>query len=263
MKARIIMVFCICVICIVLVTSYKKKSIDIVISRYNEDLKWILDTQISRYTSYPAYTTTIYIYNKGKSPFTPPPILGCRVHVINLENVGRCDHTYLHHIIAKYDDLANVTIFLPGSADWSYKLSKTIFTVRKAYETLDTAMACQKFPEGVHVAYRNFMLDEWKSSNEQNAAMNMENKLGKSEIRPFGKWYQHEFGNLFIDTICFNGLMAVSKKHIRNRPVDFYKRIIKYVDHHHNPEAGHYVERSWCAMFHPLAVENMYLDQNS
>jgi hypothetical protein len=29
-----------------------------------------------------------------------------------LANVGRCDHTYLHHIVERYEALADGTLFL-------------------------------------------------------------------------------------------------------------------------------------------------------
>ena len=39
----------------------------------------------------------------------PSPAL---VRVQRLSNVGRCDHTYLHHIATRYDSLSELTIFL-------------------------------------------------------------------------------------------------------------------------------------------------------
>ena len=47
--------------------------------------------------------------------------------VISLKNLGKCDHTYFHHIVNNYNKLADVTIFLPGSIDTSsIKYIKTL-----------------------------------------------------------------------------------------------------------------------------------------
>ena len=72
-----------------------KKKIQIVVARYNEDIKWLL----------PFKDVTI-IYNKGQYL----PLLNS-FNFINLDNVGRESHTYLYHIIENYDNLSDKTIF--------------------------------------------------------------------------------------------------------------------------------------------------------
>ena len=46
--------------------------------------------------------------------------------------------------------------------------------------------------------------------------------------------------------------MAISKKHILQNSKEHYINIIKDVENSSNPEAGHYIERSWEAIFYPL-----------
>ena len=78
------------------------KNIEIVISRYNENLEWLNYEPFNKYKN--------IIYNKG------PNDDFCKtnnIKVFNLENIGRCDHTYLFHIIENYDNLADITVFLP------------------------------------------------------------------------------------------------------------------------------------------------------
>ena len=70
---------------------------DLIVSRYREDTTWL-----SEFSDY-----RIFLYNKGE------PIEGS----INLPNVGRCDHTYLYHIVTNYNNLADNTVFFPGSID--------------------------------------------------------------------------------------------------------------------------------------------------
>jgi len=65
----------------------------VVISRYNEDVSW---------------TKSLYnavIYNKGEEN------LQASIPILNIQNVGREGHTFLHHIIENYDILHNYTVF--------------------------------------------------------------------------------------------------------------------------------------------------------
>jgi hypothetical protein len=88
-------------------------TIDIVVARYNENLEWLSEINDERFN--------IIVYNKGVNDnFIKLP----NMTTINLNNVERCDHTYLYHIITYYDSLSNITVFLPGSGNMDVKLAK-------------------------------------------------------------------------------------------------------------------------------------------
>ena len=78
-------------------TKFNKAKTEIVVARYNEDLRWLLP-----------YNDIVTFYNKGNDNIN---YLNCK---INLENKGREGDTYLHHIITNYDRLAIQTIFIQG-----------------------------------------------------------------------------------------------------------------------------------------------------
>ena len=46
-----------------------------------------------------------------------------------------------------------------------------------------------------------------------------------------------------------NALFSINKKYIQRYPLSVYKELIRYVDDHVNPEAGHYFERTWHWLF--------------
>jgi len=69
--------------------------LEIVIARYQEDLQWSANIGLPT-----------LVYNKG-----PEPLPGA----IQLPNTGREAHTYLHHIVSRYDQLADCTLFLQGN----------------------------------------------------------------------------------------------------------------------------------------------------
>lgn len=70
-------------------------SLELVVARYAEDLSWL--RRVPK-------TVRVTVYNKG----------GDTVPGMALPNVGREAHTYLHHMVTRYDDLAEVTLFCQG-----------------------------------------------------------------------------------------------------------------------------------------------------
>lgn len=59
----------------------------------------------------------LYVQSAGASrPRSSAPWLAGS---IQLPNVGREGHTFLHHLHSRYDSLARVTLFLMGSAAYS------------------------------------------------------------------------------------------------------------------------------------------------
>ena len=73
---------------------FDKTKINIVVARYTEDVEWTK-----------AYNDIVTIYDKGLD--NHPALSGA----IKIENIGREGHTYLHHIIENYDNLAEQIIF--------------------------------------------------------------------------------------------------------------------------------------------------------
>ena len=230
----------------------EKSSIDIVVARYNEDLDWLCSDEIRNIISgYGMIKTTIHIYNKGINNVNPK-FMECYnnivdLHVVQLPNVGRCDHTYLHHIITNYNSLADVTVFLPASCDMEEKSKKVSYIFNKVYQDVDTVF--MNDGQGSN-EFSDFSLTEWGSSHEANQ-INGDDALELANPRPFGDWFRHIFDeDVFnIPVLTYLGIFAISRTHILNRDISFYTSLIGHVDKHHNPEAGHYLERSWGTIF--------------
>jgi len=104
-----------------------------------------------------------------------------------------------------------------------------------------------------------FTLDEWETTNINNKKLNNETKLLLSPIRPFGKWYEKLFNtNINITVITYLSMFAVHKNHITQHPIEYYNNIIYFINTHSNPEVGHYIERSWAAIFYPYPNNCIY-----
>ena len=215
-------------------------NIELVIARYNENLNWLKDDPFNRYPS--------IVYNKGNNDEF---YKGSNIKsTIKLNNVGKCDHTYLYHIISHYDDLANMTLFIPGSLDMKFKYDKAKRLLSEVENHNDTVFIGNKH-ENVKKELYNFALDNWKTSNEINAVLNPETKIEHASIRPFGKWYEAHFPNVKSDFISYSGIIAISRADIIKHPKSYYEDLIKELDKTSNPEAGHYFERAWHAIFYP------------
>ena len=83
----------------------KKDKVEIVIAAYNESLAWAR-----------MYDNIATAYVKCKEEISYLAKNMPSLTVIPLPNVGRETHTYLYHIVNRYDTLADLTVFTQGAA---------------------------------------------------------------------------------------------------------------------------------------------------
>lgn len=224
----------------------KNASYELVVSRFAEDLDWLDAPPFDAFDS-------VAIYDKSDDEVsqTPPP---ARSHVTKLPNVGREGHTYLHHIIHNWDRLADVTVFLPGSsATSSTKYNKARWVAESALATRNSAFPDQAMHSLVEQE-GDLKVTAYKSSDQKNAARNPETSLAPSQHRPLRVWLQAH-GLPDVDGATYHGIFAVSRAHIRRQPREFYEQLIRDLEGHSSPEAGHFLERSWLSVFHPVPPE--------
>jgi hypothetical protein len=224
------------------------RRVEVVISRYNEQGLDVLLSLIP-------HEFHVTIYNKGKKLVVPPKHRE-RTRVFNVPNVGRCDHTYLHHIVENYtSSLADVTIFMVASAldDSKFHKSRKLMAVLKAVSTSYSSAFPIKYFKTLDELY-NFNVKKYTATNKENRDLNPQSETLLCPIRPFGKWYETVLEGYDVPSpipINYNGIFAVEKKHIKQRPLKLYKHLISFVDSSSNPEAGHYMERVWTSLFYP------------
>ncbi len=225
----------------------------IVIARYKEDVSYLLNDEFKNYN--------IIIYNKGDE-ITNPEIIN-KYKIIELPNVGKCDHTYLHHIIENYENISNVTIFLPASFYFmDYKKNRGLEIIKRVNNTNNSVFPASHLNGSVYETdyLYHFQLDEWKTSFEGNQENNQQNNTNYntliSPIRPYGVWFEKHFPNNTCPYVTYMGMFAISKDDIYKNHIEKYKELISYVDHHVNPEAGHYIERAWVPLFYPFQDES-------
>ena len=200
-------------------------------SLYDENLGWI--TAIVSHT---------HVYHKG-SYLEPPPLK--LLSWKRLPNVGRETHTYLLHIIDHYDIFPEVTVFL--QADNSHK-SCRFFTrppMNYVYDVkgmTSLSVACPKASSSM----------EWKRIHH---ILKWQNRLKTGEMRRARLTFELSktlfgFQNPPEVYYCPGGCFAATRDMIRKYSLDFYRKAIKYVDDHDNPEEGITLRGSGVRCFH-------------
>ena len=217
-------------------------NIEIIVSRFNEDLNWTQEAPFNLFQ----YT----VYNKGNNEnFNKTNVK----QIINIENVGRCDHTYLYHIIENYNNLSNIIVFFPGSLNLGFKKNKAKIILFKIIQNnYENAYFIGSYVKDVKTKFKNFKISKYKSEDKQNLLLNNQTILKKCEIRPYGKWYTYFFGNTQANWFTMAGIFSIDKRDIIQYPVERYQTLIQTVNTHSETEAGHYIERSWGVIFYPL-----------
>jgi hypothetical protein len=202
----------------------------IVISRYNEDINWLY-----------LFKDISLIYNKGTNNIDLNIF-----NVVKLRNVGRESHTYLYHIVNNYEKLAKNTIFFQGNINDHKVLNMSDYINNNI----------------ITAYFENIPFDKFKNKIEHKGKWEKEYNKGlmlKESLTPY-EWLKNVIGIIFEDNIdiikvVWGANFAVSRDLIKSKPKSFYQNILRYIEHHINPELGHYIERSWYIFFNYKFIE--------
>jgi len=185
---------------------------ELVVSRFNEDISWV--KQFNK----------CILYNKGEVLHES--------NEIQLPNVGREGHTYLHHIIQRYDSLSDYTCFLQGNPfDHTPTLIELLDNVEK-----------------------NIILGEQPSFMYLCKVIHPCNLYGCRfhPGLPITSLYKYIFNKEpFTEDFVFGSgaQFIVSKERILSRPKSFYENILHLMDKEVCPQAGYVLERFWKLIF--------------
>ena len=218
------------------------KRVDVIVSRYNEDLEWI--------NEYPFNQFQYIVYNKGVNEnFCKNNIK----EIINLPNIGRECHTYLYHIVENYQNLADIIVFFPGSVNLEHKKNNAIRILNSILSSrLQNAYFLGTYQYDIFETFKDFKLDDWKATDKKNSELNPESKLVPCKLRPYGNWYRYFFGSIKAKWNTWSCIFSIDKKDILLHPITRYIYLLNTLIDSSNPEVGHYLERSWGAVFYPM-----------
>ena len=210
---------------------------DLVVARYEEDISWIKNIPEDMYSR-------MFIYNKGSdAKFDLPKSV-----TKSLPNHGRESHTYLSHVVDNYDNLADITFFVPGSAWYRDDKQKRVMRIIDHLKNNKGSIIIGHKDNNMINSTYDFTIDTWTVTNEENRKKNPESKLKPAEDRPLRNWFNKRFPGESISCVAFTGIFAVTRDDIQKRPVEFYKKLLE--EHSDaNPEVVHYSERIWKNIF--------------
>ncbi len=208
-------------------------TVDLVVSAFKDDLGWVAPLRQSG--------AQVFIYDKGG-----------RSCLLSLPNVGKCDHTYLHHIVLRYDNLADWTVFTPdGPRDHLFGASMTDALVPGEHLRVPRLWRGRDWgPDG------RLNWHQWQGIPDRNgtnwADRYASGKIAKAELS-FVEWARKYVG-FDPDGPTWpgyqpGGILAVPRRAITYLPRAFYERLRDQLSHAVEPEEGHYMERLWVAVF--------------
>ena len=174
--------------------------------------------------------------------------------MIQLPNIGRESHTYLHHIVSRYDTLADVTLFLQGSREgMACQRAHTALTIKqmkeKALKTTVGEMTTFGSEEGTLRPFYRWETSEWNADPDYVFWMkHLTGEYLHADCSP-GQFWLDIFGYDHPPHIMFSegAIFAVRAESIRSRPLEFYQQLLNKFESpcHVNPGIGHYVEKFW------------------
>jgi hypothetical protein len=194
-------------------------AIELVVARCGEDCAWLRNIP-------PQLAATIYDKSEAE------PLASAR----RLPNVGREAHTYLFHLVERYDSLAPLTVFCQGKPfDHAFDF----------HTTLRDFLATPDFKAGFH--WLGHMVD-WDDDRGRRLFVPWSKNPERREldVRDF---YRALFGSDAPTYFSFRGgaQFAVTAELVRSRPRSFYEHALELSATFTG--AAHCLERMWDQVF--------------
>jgi len=211
-----------------------QSSINLVVAAYQENLDWI--KQVNHPT---------IIYNKNDQPINTT-----NAKVVQLANIGRESHSYLHHITTNYDSLADITIFSQGNP------------FKHCPHFIEIANCCNI--QQMNDLAKKYNKRNWPKSNEDFCMMgcyycvNYKSVTSNELIIPqenIDLWT--ELTKWMIDTntklppktlvVSEGAIFVISKQNLLKFSIEKYKQL--YAFHHKYKYTPWFMEAFWYHMF--------------
>ncbi|MDB5243087.1 MAG: hypothetical protein JWP57_3712, partial [Spirosoma sp.] len=214
--------------------------VELIVARYTEDLSWLRKRPAN---------LTVTVYDKS-------PNSSGGEGAISLPNVGREAHTYLHHIVSRYDSLAEWTIFCQGKPfDHAYDFKKFL------RDSASTALQSgENFLFNPLLAFSPNFVGEVLEFYWLGHLIDTDDNQGGRLFRPWSKnedgrgldmrgFHQALFATDGPDyyTFVLGAQFTVHRDVIHRQPLAFYERALAVSTTF--PDAAHCFERSWDRVF--------------
>ncbi|MFD2932774.1 DUF3431 domain-containing protein [Spirosoma flavum] len=200
---------------------------ELVVAHYTENLNWLRNVPTG-------WQKTVY----DKSP--DGLIDG---DAIALPNIGREAHTYLHHLVSRYDSLAEWTVFCQGKPfDHAYDFKKTL----REFD-----------PNPVEFRWLGHLIDTDDNQGHRLFKPWSKNEDGRGlDLRGFHRaLFDTDGPDLY--TFVLGAQFAIHRNILHRKPVSFYERALAVSVSF--PDAAHCFERSWDRVFGVVGIDPDWL----
>lgn len=263
--------------------------IELVVARFNEPLNWLRRVP---------WDIRITVYDKSESPDASESKTyfddhAPRFNRLMLPNIGRESHTYLHHIIARYQALAPLTIFCQGKPfDHAFDFHRTLRQLAHGDASIgDASIGDASIGDAsVDVVARHYAQTVRAASVADErlivAAQAVVARCGFAPLghiadsddprgeRLFKGWSKNQDGRV-LDVAGFHRVLfdapqpdqysfrlgaqfIVTSDCIRRRPLAFYQRALQMSVEF--PDAPHCFERAWPFVFDVPNPDSVWLE---
>lgn len=240
------------------------KEIHIVLSHCKSDISWL-----STFTQGYKISSMHVITKCGRAVKGAP----ADAVIIELPNIGRCDHTYAYYINHVLDrkkegmDLeTSIVFFLKDdmSATNIHQIGNwTDFATMLRLASSTNGFACGL---GGHTSSSSKInVDNYSAFHEKNSLFNFRieeynrNTKGykndsvafQSNFTNFGSFYDFYFQiphHQELVQVCYGGVFAASYQNIKNVDSSMWENVEKALSRGNNIQEGHYMERAWASL---------------
>ena len=233
MKLLVVLVSFLALVLLVLVMSRPRSRTKSLVVAYckEQNLDWLKN-----------HTEPVYLYSKCGQTIPTDVARMKNVKVIQIENTGSCEGTFLYHIVNEWDTLTDYIAFTTanptGKRAAAYehiKEGKCMFAQQRPRTTPDT-----------------FSLDDYRPESHPDVPYTKSKyqNLKDFVVRVLGQDAFDKF-----DTESFLCVFAVSREQIYRNSRDLYRRLLDEVSIGPSNEVGHFMERMWyLLMNHTITV---------
>ena len=214
---------------------------ELVVARYREDLNWLRKVP-------PTIQKTVY--DKSGEPGPVPTVIPLP------NNAGREAHTYLHHIVNRYESLADWTVFCQGKPfDHAFDFHHSL----RAFAARPDQIGATGLIESDSDQFRwlGHIVDTDDSRGQRLFSTWGKNDDGRG--LDLGGFHRALFSTDGPDIYPFvpGAQFAVHRDLIQQRPPDFYERaMVMSTDF---PDAAHCFERTWDRVFGVVGITSDWL----
>lgn len=206
----------------------------IVVARYNRDLTWLRECDLSY--------IDLYIYNKGKEI---PTHFG-NYYIRDLRNVGLDQASHLQFIVDHYDHLPEIILFTQDDFD-SHIKDNNIYKSSCPLGNVDFYIKLMCHQARVRGFSQNAFSYQ-AGPFEPSYSFKVDEQYGEHMSGTcFGEWFEENLKRSFpMEPFLWfkNAIFAVNRKYILSRPKEDYMNILKQFTYRKS-EIDHFMERSW------------------